>query len=117
MAPPMPLQVTVRTPSPPTVDPASGNEVPGPETVTTTRAWLSQRSTVDLGSQIELLGTQSTVVSLWTLLIPLSVPVTSASTVTDSSNRTFVVVGEPAARPDHRPQWRAAALRLVSDLQ
>lgn len=117
MPPPMPHQVTIRTPGPSTEDPDTGNPVAGPGTVTDTQAWLSQKSTVDVGAQIELLATQNTVISLWTLLVPLDVDITSASTVVDSQGRKFVVVGYPADRPDPRPQWRAAALRLISDMQ
>lgn len=80
-------------------------------------AWLSQNSVVENSAQVELTAQQTTTVSAWTLLCPLSVTLTSASTVTDEQGREFAVIGEPATRPDHRPQWRAAALRLVSDLQ
>ena len=115
--PRMPHTVTVSTPGSIVVDPVTRNEVPGPPVLVTTRAYLAQRTPTELGAQVELAAEQYTVVSLWTLLVPLSVTLTSRSTVTDQSGRRFAVVGEPASRPDRRPRWKAAALRLVSDLQ
>lgn len=85
--------------------------------MTTTKAWLSQASVLRLGNEIETNVRSTTTVSLWRLLCPLSVPITSASTVTDEQGRTFAVLSEPAARPDPRPRWWAAALRLISDMQ
>jgi hypothetical protein len=86
--------------------------------VTATLAYLSQRPVADVGSQIELLATQDTTITLWTVLVPASVPMTSASTfVEDATGRVFAVTGEPADRPNHRPQFRAAAARLISDMQ
>lgn len=85
---------------------------------TTTRAWLAQRGVEHFGTQIELAAQQTTDVSLWSLLLPISVPITSESTVEDEAGHKFVVVGRPAERPyPARPQWRAASLRLISDMQ
>lgn len=109
--------VTIRTPGPPTQDPVSGNEVPGAVQVVPSRAYLSQSPVGDIGSQLEILATQNTTISLWTLLVPKGTVLTSASIVDDSSGRRFQVVGQPADRPNRHPQFRAAALRLISDLQ
>lgn len=117
LSPPMTTQVTVETPGPPVVDPATGNVIPGPSTSEETLAWLSQNSVVETGAQIELNAAQDTTISLWTFLCPLTVPITSKSTVVDGDGRKFVVVGQPAQRPDHRPRWRAASLRMISDMQ
>lgn len=99
------------------VDPATGLQSRPTATVTATRAWLSQASTLLLGNEMEMNAGQNTVVSPWHLLCPLSVPLTSASTVTDETGRRYTVVGEVAARPDHRPRWWAAALHAISDMQ
>lgn len=64
-----------------------------------------------------MLATQNTTISLWTLLVPAGTTLTSASSFTDESGRRYVVVGQPADRPDHKPQFRAAAARLISDMQ
>jgi hypothetical protein len=42
---------------------------------------------------------------------------TSASTITDEDGRVFQVSGSVADRPKHRPQFRTASLRLISDMQ
>lgn len=117
MSPPMTKPVTVSTPGPSTGDPVTGNDTPGPLVSQETLAWLSQNSVVETGAQIELNAVQDTTISLWTFLCPLGVPLTSKSTVTDVDGRKFVVVGQPAQRPDHRPRWQAASLRLISDMQ
>lgn len=85
--------------------------------MTTTRAWLSERQAEHVGFQMEMRSTQDTTISLWTLLIPLNVPITSDSTVTDEFGNRFAVTGRPPSRPDHKPIFRAAALRLISDMQ
>jgi hypothetical protein len=85
--------------------------------VTTTRAWLSERQAEHVGFQLEMKSMQDTTISLWTLLVPMSVALTSDSTVVDEVGNKFVVTGRPASRPDHRPIFRAAALRLISDMQ
>ena len=79
--------------------------------------WLSQNSVVETGAQIELNGLQDTTLSLWTFLCPLDVPLTSKSIVTGADGLKYQVVGRPAQRPDHRPAWRAAYLKLISDIQ
>jgi hypothetical protein len=66
---------------------------------------------------MEMKSTQDTTISLWTLLVPITVAITSDSTVTDEAGNRFAVTGRPASRPDHRPIFRAAALRLISDMQ
>ncbi len=118
MPPPMPRTVTISTPGAPTVDPVSGNERPGGLATATVPAWLSQRPVADVGGQIELLASQNTTISLWTLLVPAGTVLTSSSTFTDESGRKYVVIGQPADRPDFPPhQFRAAAARLISDMQ
>lgn len=65
-----------------------------------------------------MLATQNTTISLWTLLVPPGTVLTSASTFTDEAGRKYVVVGQPADRPDFPPyQFRAAPARLISDMQ
>lgn len=83
----------------------------------TTKAWLSERQAEHVGFQMEMRSTQDTTISLWTLLVPMDVALTSDSTVIDEAGNKFVVTGRPAQRPDHRPMFRAAALRLISDMQ
>jgi hypothetical protein len=115
--PPMPRLVTVETPSPPSVDPATGLETRPLPTVTETRAWLGQNSVIQVGNQDESTATQHTTISSHSFLCPLSVPLTSDSEVVDETGARYRVIGNPASRPDHRPQWRAAALQLISDMQ
>lgn len=119
MAPKLPQTVTITTPQDPVVDPATGLEtIPPPHVAPGVAARLSQKPIADLGSQIELLATQDTTISLWSLLVGPREVLTSRSTVVhDASGRRFEVVGQPADRPDHKPQFRAAALRLISDMQ
>src|SRR4029078_4244631 len=97
MAPPMPRRLVVSTPGAVSVDPTSGLERTAPATVTPTRAWLSQATTIRSGFERELNAEQSTVLSVWRLLCPISVPITSASTVADEQGRQYQVVGEVAA--------------------
>jgi hypothetical protein len=70
-----------------------------------------------VGSQNENTATQHTTLSRWSFLCPLDVPLTPDSEVVDETGAVYRVIGQPAARPDHRPQWRAAALHLISDMQ
>lgn len=118
MRPKMPQRVTITTPPDPTVNPATGlpPTVP-PHVATNVPARLSQKPIADVGSQVELLGSQNTTISLWTVLVPAGTVLTSRSTVVDESGREFQIVGNPADRPNHRPQFRAAAARLISDMQ
>lgn len=83
----------------------------------TTKAWLSQRQISHVGAQIELLAEQNTSISLWTILVPAGTVLTPASTVVDQGGFKYEVVGQPVDRPDHRPIFRAAALRRISDMQ
>lgn len=116
--PKMQQLVTISTPGSGTVvDPETGNERPAAPTTAQVRAYLAEKPVADIGGQIELLVNQNTVISLWTLLVPKGTALTSASTVTDEAGRRFEVVGQPADRPNHRPEFRAAALRLISDMQ
>lgn len=119
MRPKMPRRVTITTPPDPVIDSATGRQIPpGPPTVATNiPARLSQQPVEDLGGQVELLASQNTTISLWTVLVPAGTALTSRSTVVDELGRTFQIIGKPADRPDHRPQFRAAAARLISDLQ
>lgn len=108
--------VTISTPTAPTTDPVSGNEKPGTPETHQVLVYLAQRPPAELGSQADLRAAQFTVVSLWTMLAPPGTLLSPESTVTDSLGRVFRVVGEPANRPALRPQFKAAALRLVSDM-
>lgn len=83
----------------------------------TVRARISQSPVANVGSQVELLATQHTVISFWTVIVPAGTVMTSQSTVTDEDGRKFAVTGDVADRPNHRPQFRAAAMRLISDMQ
>jgi hypothetical protein len=116
MRPRFPTLVTITTPGPTTVDP-NGVQVQGSPTVETLRARISQRPVADVGSQFELLAQQNTVISMWTVLVPAGTVLTSTSTVVDETGRTFSITGDVADRPNHRPQFRAAAARLISDMQ
>lgn len=117
MRPRFPTPVTIRTPAGYALDPVSGNETPLPPIVETTTAYLSQQAVSEASSQVEQLAAQRTIVSLWTVLVRPTSTLASDSTVTDPAGRIFQVVGQVADRPHHRPQFRAAAARLVSDLQ
>jgi hypothetical protein len=117
MRPRFPQTVEITTPGPPTVDPLTGNQVPGMPTVETARARISQSPVANVGSQFELLAEQNTVISLWTLIVPAGTLITSQSTVLDEQGRKFSVEGDIADRPTHRPVFRAAAARLISDMQ
>lgn len=117
MRPRFPQTVEITTPGPLTVDPVTGNQIPGPSTVESVRARISQSPVANVGSQFELLAAQNTVISLWTVIVPAGTVMTSQSTVLDEQGRTFTVEGDVADRPNHRPLFRAAAARLISDMQ
>lgn len=117
MRPRFPTQVEIWTPSPSTVDPVTGNEVPGTPTVETVRARISQSPVANVGAQVELLANQNTVISFWTVIVPAGTVLTSQSTVTDEDGRKFTIIGDVADRPNHKPLFRAAAARLISDMQ
>lgn len=111
-------KVEITTPPAPAVDPATGREMTAaPHVVPDVPARLSQRPVAEVGGQSEQLAEQTTTTSSWTLLVPPGTVLTERSTVLDSRGRTFMVVGEVADRPNTRPQFRAAAVRLISDLQ
>lgn len=78
---------------------------------------LSQKPVTVIGSAAEFRGQQSTVLSNWTILAGRVTALRSDSEVIDESGRTFQVVGAVAGRPDHRPEFHAAAARLISDMQ
>jgi hypothetical protein len=101
------------------VDPATGLPTTGPPTIVQTRARLSQVAVANVGSQIELLADQNTVISLWSVLVYADVPMDSTSRVVteDGTDRVFQITGDVADRPFHKPLFRAAAARLLSDMQ
>ncbi len=118
MRPNLPSRVTIETPGPLTPDPVTGNERPGPSTFQyEVPARLSQAPVANVGGQVELLVNQQTTVSMWTVLVPKGTVLTSSSIVTDEQGRKFRVEGAVADRPAHRPTFRAAAARLISDMQ
>lgn len=119
MRPKFPRTVTVRTPSPPSVDPDTGNSVPGVPGEVVTRAYLSQQSVSVLSSYVEINGQQDTTISLFTLLVPADVALSDKSQVVDEQGRTYRINGSPAERRGlgNRVMFRAASMHLVSDLQ
>jgi hypothetical protein len=88
----------------------------------TATAWLAQ-----LAAAAELNATQDTVISLATILIPPGTVLTADSTVEDvdgavngQPGAVYRVEGQPADRYSGIGRmivFRAAALRLVSDMQ
>lgn len=101
-----------------TPDPVTGNERPGPPTVQyEVPARLSQAPVANVGSQVELLANQTTVISLWTILVRQSTPLFPNSVITDELGQKFRIEGAVALRPKHRPTFKAAAARLISDMQ
>lgn len=119
MRPKLPTPVRVETPWKSTVDPATGLQTAGPATIVQTRARLSQVAVANVGSQVELLADQNTVISLWSVLVTADVPMDSTSRVVteDGTERVFQITGDVADRPFHKPLFRAAAARLISDMQ
>lgn len=72
----------------------------------------------NISQQAELLATQNTVISLWTILTGPNSTLASNSVVEDEdTGRKWVVAGEVARRPDRRPKFLAASARLISDMQ
>lgn len=117
MRPKFPQTLTISTPGPKTVD-LNGNLIPGTPTVETGPGRISQSPVADIGSQVELLADQNTVISVWRVLVPPWRTMTSESTVTDeATGRKFSIAGDVAGRPDHKPIFLAAAARLISDMQ
>lgn len=80
-------------------------------------ARLSQKPVIDISSASEFRGQQSTVLSNWTILVSPDSVLTSESTVFDETGQQFEIVGKVARRPHHRPEFLAAAARLISDMQ
>jgi hypothetical protein len=117
MAPNFPHKVTITTPGPPRHDPVTHNELPGTPTVLLSRAYLAARPVTELRSQFEVTATQSTTVSMFDLLLPPGTPIKPTSEVTDEAGLDYVVMGKPVSRPHRHPQFVAASLRLISDLQ
>lgn len=79
---------------------------------------VSQTPVGNVSQASEQRAGQDTTISQWTLLVPPNTTIASGSEVTDlATGRTWVVEGNPAGRPDHRPKFMAAALRLISDMQ
>lgn len=100
------------------MNPATGRTTPAqPRVDSDVPARLSQAPVAQVGGQTELRAGQDTTISPWTLLVPAGTVLTSRSTVRDASERDFQVVGDVVDRPKIRPQFRAASLRLISDLQ
>lgn len=111
-------RVAITTPSKPAVDPATGKETtPVPHQASDVPARLSQRPVAEVSGQSEQRAEQNTTISSWTILVPPGTVLTDLSTVLDQRGRTFEVDGEVADRPNDKPQFRAAALRLISDIQ
>lgn len=115
MKPKFTQTVEITTPGPVTL--VDGLPIPGPSTVETSPARISQGAVANVGAQIELLAEQDTTISLWTILVPRGQLLTSKSTVVDDTGRKFSIVGDVADRPNHKPLFRAAAARLISDMQ
>jgi len=112
-------RVTIETPAgPPTVDAVTGDLVPGSPTIQyEVPARLSQKPVENISQQAELLATQNTTISFWTVLVGRDTVLAPGSVVTDDAGRKFRIEGAVADRPEHRPTFRAAAARLISDLQ
>lgn len=125
--PQYPHPVLISTPGTPTTDPVTGNETPGTPATVPTSAWLAQRPVAVLASAAELNASQDTVISLATILVPPGTVLTSDSTVEDVGGAVngqpgalYRVEGQPADRYSGTSRtvvFRAAALRLVSDIQ
>lgn len=129
--PQYPHRVRITTPQPqtdpPTLDPVTGNEVPPVPVTMSGMAWLAQRPVGVIAAAAELNGTQDTTISFATMLVPPSTVLTEDSTVEDVDGvvtgqvgATYVVEGEVANRYSGARRevvFRAAALRLISDLQ
>ncbi len=119
MAPKLDQQVTIRNPGPPTgeTDPKTGLPTPPAPVDVVEPARLSQKPVVDVSSASEFRGQQSTVLSNWTILVGPGSALTSDSVVIDELGQQFQIIGAVARRPQHRPEFLAAAARLISDMQ
>lgn len=83
---------------------------------------LSQKSTLDVSSLVEVEGEQTTEMSSWDLLTPPTVrgapsPINAKSVLIDAAGRKFEIQGQVARRPEHSPIFLAAQARLISDMQ
>lgn len=119
MAPKLDQLVTILNPAQGAeTDPASKQPIPLPPVETPgIPARLSQKPVGDVGSGIEVRGPQDTTVSIWTILVGPSAPLTEQSTVVDTRGQRFQIQGKVARRPERRTQFLAASARLISDLQ
>lgn len=99
------------------MDPVSGNERPGPPTETLERARISQASVANTSLAAELLATQTTVVSQWNILVKRGSVLRADSIVEDEFGIRYFIEGAVANRPERHPKFRAATMRLVSDMQ
>jgi hypothetical protein len=119
VAPKLDQQVTIRNPGPATgdPDPVTGLPKPAAPVEVVEPARLSQKPVIDVSSASEFCGQQSTVLSNWKILVGPSSVLTSESTVVDELGQQFQVVGAVARRPQHHPEFLAAAARLISDMQ
>lgn len=121
MPPRLSQRVKIHNPGPGTIDPISGNPVPGAPVVRRVSAYLSQRPVENLSSAIELNGEQTTVMSLWTLLVAPHTDLRPDSVIEDAFGHKYEVEGDPAERGRAigagRVIYIAAALRRISDWQ
>lgn len=118
MRPNLNQRVRIETPGPLTPDPVTGNERPGPPVVQyEVPARLSQNPVANISQQAELIANQNTTISLWTILVGRETQLSPSSVVIDEQGRKFRIEGAVADRPAHRPTFRAAAARLISDMQ
>lgn len=119
MVPKLDQRVTIRNPGPATgqPDPVTGQPKKAPPVDVVELARLSQKPVIDVSSAAEFRGQQDTVLSNWTILVGPGSALTSESVVIDELGQQFQVVGAVARRPQHRPQFLAAAARLISDMQ
>lgn len=124
--PKFPHRVVITTPGVPTIDPVTGNELPGTPTVVETTAYLAQRPVAEVAGSSELKAQQHTTVSSYTMLARPGTVLTDDSDVTDvdgvldAPGLRYAVGGRPATRNSllHRKTvYRAASLKLISDLQ
>jgi hypothetical protein len=126
-----PHQVKITTPaprtSPPATDPATGNELPTPPATVAGQAYLAQKPVAVLGSGTELAASQRTTITSATMLVPPATVLTDESIVEDvdgvvngEPGSKWRVEGTPATRTSRlgaQQSFRAASLRLISDLQ
>lgn len=129
--PQYPHAVKITTPaaptSPPATDPVTGNQLPTASVTVALQANLAQKPVAVLGSGTELAANQRTTISSATMLVPAGTVLTDQSTVEDVDGAVngipgskWRVEGRPANRSSRlgqRQSFRAASLRLISDLQ